>query len=843
MNATLTQMKHSARNLVAVSLAITIGVAFVAATFQFGSVLQQTIWNSVAAPVAGSDIIITADGGRLDGTTLTRVNGVDGVATAEGRQFVGLNLKAGTRQTTSFTTSVPTTEAIRDRISLTDGRLPAKPGELVVVKDMLKQFDVRLGSTVSVTPLGGDGAGTDAATPVTIVGVMSPVAFRAAGAPDMYAWPSDLAKWLPTSAYVSIMVTTDPGTRTSDVIARLNAVLGGDAVVRSYQDYAEAQANHAVGSADVITTGLLAFAFVVLFVAGIVIGNTFTILVTQRVRQLALLRCIGATKAQVRRSVLTEAFVLALIASVIGVALGLAVVAGGVRLYGAIAGTSVIATSAPVPATAYLVPPVLGIVATLIAAWMPARSATRVAPLDALRPTGAPVLGSRTSRARIIWTLLLLGFGCLLLAGGVVLATNAIGPGPLAVGVGGGIISALGVLIGAVLIVPRTVRLIGALAGRLGAPGAIALSNIGRNPRRTTATAVALLIAVTLVTMMSVGTASMKTTLGKVIDERDPIDIVVSYAPTTSVDPNQSGLPDATLTTVTQTLQASGKIAQTMPVLNVTAWLEGMPLSANGVDPATALTITHAPDQLTGLADGTAIVPEDVATAYGIVDGDTLSLTVPSSGAIDVTAHVTSYPGDALIMTTHDATVLDPPAIPSQVWASFTSGTNAGRAVGSIQDSLANVGGISFSGGAESKQSNDRILDTILLIVTALLGVAVIIALVGVGNTLSLSILERTRESAILRAMGLTRRQLRAMLAIEGVLISVVGAVLGIVLGTAYGLIGAVTLLGDRWGISLALPGDRIAEIVVVAIVAGLLASVLPARKALKVSPVAALAE
>ncbi len=208
-----------------------------------------------------------------------------------------------------------------------------------------------------------------------------------------------------------------------------------------------------------------------------------------------------------------------------------------------------------------------------------------------------------------------------------------------------------------------------------------------------------------------------------------------------------------------------------------------------------------------------------------------------------MTAKVTKLWDTFVILTGGDLRSIAPDAATNQLWARMKDDVDASAVVGNVKDSLGSVTGIQVAGGANEKEQTRKILDTLLLVVTGLLGVAVVIALVGVGNTLSLSVIERTRESAILRAMGLTRSQLRWMLVIEGVLIALVGAALGIVLGIIYGFAGTLTLLGNTWGISLSVPTGRLLLVVAIAIIAGILASVLPARSAVKTSPVAALAE
>jgi putative ABC transport system permease protein len=229
-------------------------------------------------------------------------------------------------------------------------------------------------------------------------------------------------------------------------------------------------------------------------------------------------------------------------------------------------------------------------------------------------------------------------------------------------------------------------------------------------------------------------------------------------------------------------------------------------------------------------------------STIGLVDGETVEITVDSR-RLPVTVRVANLPSYAILLTESDIRHLAPSIPSTQIWARLTDEANPGDTISAIQDALGGATGLRYRGGAEERASNNDVLNTLLWIVTTLLRVAIVISLVGVSNTLSLSVLERTRESAVLRAIGLTKRQLRVMLALEGVLLALVGAIIGIVLGTVYGFAGSLALIGGTWDVSYSAPVGRITVIILIAIAAGILASALPARNALKTSPVAALAE
>lgn len=831
MGIALTQMRHSARSLLAVCLATMLGVAFVTATLVTGNVLQGTFANALTWQYTGASVIVTADGSTmLDPGLIDRIRGVEGVAQAENR-YAGVGIaQAGSREAYPLLVNLPEAQPLRDALRVTDGRLPERSGEVAVVNGVADALAVGLGDQIEFQTFGGEGRIVQ-----TVVGIVEAPSSLGGISPDVFGWLDGSALATANLPVTAILVQAAPGTSPTDLADRLNGALGEDAVARTFSQQADHLAEQVSGDVSILSIGLLAFAAIALFVAAIVIANTFTVLVTQRTRNLALLRCVGATRAQVRRSVLIEAVGIGVIASVAGIAVGIGTLWLALRLYTGAVGNVTLATDLALGPADLLVPFALGLGATMIAAWGPARGATRVAPLAALRPQAAADAGARISRGRIAVAAVLLVGGGLLLLGGVAVAFQTPGFLAIAIGLLGGMVSFLGVMVGGVAIVPRVVGGMGALVAPLGAPAAIAAANSVRNPRRTTATAMALLVAVTLVTMMSVGAASSKSTLNEVIEARDPVDLVVI------AESADAALPDEVLRIV----PGLPDVERAMPVTAATVAMndpEGMSLSLLGVDAAVARQISAVPSQLDGLAEGTAVVPSDLAEARGIVDGTTLRFAGPS-GDISLEAVVTDLAGDDVLVTAYDLARVAPEAPVQRLWVQFRDGVNGSEATGRVQDALNGHGQVWYQGGAASKANNARVLDTLLLIVTLLLGVAVIIALVGVGNTLSLSVIERTRESAILRAMGLTRGQMRRMLALEGVLIALVGAALGIALGIAYGVLGTLTLFGDTFGVALTVPWDRVGLIVLIGLLAGVLASVLPARTALRVSPVAALAE
>jgi putative ABC transport system permease protein len=336
---------------------------------------------------------------------------------------------------------------------------------------------------------------------------------------------------------------------------------------------------------------------------------------------------------------------------------------------------------------------------------------------------------------------------------------------------------------------------------------------------------------VTLVMTMSTGAASARRSLDGLLNSHYPVDLVVDAGDDGS---GLQALPAGTATRVSATHGIDRAVE--VPAGHATAAGTAVVLYALTVDQARSVLRDHS--LVDALTAGSALVPASLVPK----DGSDIALSSASHPqAVSVTAAQASVGRDVVIVTPALLTELAPQARPNAVWARLSDGADAATVLADVQDSLTDRS-VSVSSSAAERAGYERIIDTLLAIVLGLLGVAVLIALIGVTNTLSLSVLERRRESATLRAVGLTRRQLRGTLAVEGMTIAVVGAVLGIVLGMVYGWAGAEIVFGSQTQSKLAVPWTDIASTLVVALLAGLLASVLPARSAARTPPVAALA-
>ena len=873
IRVTLAQMRASLGRLAAAGLAIVLGTAFVAATLLAGDVMNRTGRDAVTATLGQADLVVRSSGGAAQ---LAEVRATQDVQAAD-PMLDGWAQLTGPKgaQVGQLVLATPSDERLT-ALTVTAGRAPAADDEVALPADTLERLGVEVGGTVQVTwyPLvtetgtaddsaaataptadatataGPDGTVTDADGSITdtvsVVGVADdPTHAWASWGGAGLATAASTLRWGQTSpdeSPVTLLVAVQPGTldATHDALV---AVVGSDLQVLT-RDQAARQTYEQMGSGygNVLVAVVLAFAAVALLVAALVIANTFTVLVAQRTRRLALLRCVGATRGQLRRSVLLEAALLGAGASALGMLTGSALAQLALTVL-----RQLRATGVPLPATVHLtwpvvvVPLLVGTLVTVLASQVPARAATRVSPVEALRPLDVPPAGSAGGRVRLVIAVLLAAGGLVGLLGAVALSTPDVGAGmvPLGLGVLAGATSFVGILLGGVYWLPPLVRLAGRAVAATGPVGRLAAANTVRNPRRTAATSTALLIGVTLVVMMSTGAATARTSLGHELDQKYPFDIEVGTSNVTA-DGRAQALPAG----VEASVQGVDGVARTARVTDLTVLAgDGTTLTVSAVDRGDAALTLRDPALAAQLADGVLLVPDADSTLIGATTLEAASWDgLPTGAEPPVQVHgVLAGSGSRALITPATAAEIDPAARVTGLFVALEPGADAVDVLRDVQERL---GGqpVWVSGPAAERAQNDQVIDVMLAVVVGLLGVAVLISLLGVANTLSLSTIERRRESATLRAIGLSRRRLRATLAAEGVLIASVGAVLGSVLGLLYGWAGAATVFGQLGQTSVAVPWRDLGLVLVVAVGAGLLASVLPGRAAARTSPVAALA-
>lgn len=859
---TLSQMRAGVTRLGAAAVAIVVATAFVTATLLGGGLVRDTAYRAVTASLGDASVVVhPTDERPLDAASVRALTELDEVAAADGVvQVPGQVLAGGERDAALLT---PTASSPRlDPFDVVEGEAPAGDDEVAVTESTAERLGVGIGDRLRVEHEVLDGeTSTVRAVELRLSGILSDPSLISAPLGVVLVSRANVEAWAAEGspdgrlAYDHVLVAGDAAAGADAVAEAVRAELPGT-LVRTALEQAEARTAELTGEAETLTYFVLAFAAVAMFVAALVISNTFQVLVAQRARILALLRCVGATKTQVHRSVMLEALVLGMLASVVGVLLGLGLGQAALWfLQGVDLGIEV-APTVPVTAVVLAVPVLTGTAVTVVAALAPARAATRVAPLSALRP--APDPGSRGGggRLRRWFAVSLVAVGALLLGGaitGMLLLEEPLELAPaLLIGILGGIVSFAGVMVGAVFLVPRALRAVGALLAALAGRGwrptvRLATVNAVRNPRRTAATASALVIGVALVTMMATGAATARSSLDRTLASTFPVDVIVDGA----------ALTPAHLDAVS----GARGIAEALAVPAATVVVDaGSPaeMDAIGLDPDRARTLLRDREIFAALADDVILMGDKAAAAASVADGEVVTVSAAVAGAAELAPVDEAAPVAEVILTVEVVPVgtmtvlsaatleeLAPGSPVVGIWARVGDGAAAADVVVDVQDALAAVStdAVPFvTGLAAEREGFTQIVDTLLAIVVGLLGVAVVIALVGVANTLSLSVIERRHEHALLRAMGMTRRQLRGTLMVEGTLIAVVGTLLGTVLGLLYGWAGSAVLLGGTGDLVPAVPWGHLGAVAAVALLAGMVASVLPARSAARTPPVAALA-
>ncbi|MFI1194722.1 ABC transporter permease [Micromonospora sp. NPDC020750] len=811
---TLRMMRADALRLLLSSLAVVLGVAFVAGTLIFTDGMRQGAYDRAGTFDRHTDLAVYAEQAPIPPALVEKVRAVDGVRAADG-ELTGTAGVVGSdgRPVLGFAVlaAIPTDPALQS-YDVVAGRLPQRPGELVLDAPTVAEEGFTLGSPVNV---GGSGG---AARPYTLVGTVDVAGTsRDVGGPFIGLAGPDALAVAAEKGYGRIMVAAAPGVPAAELADRLAAVTGAGVSVKDRQEILDAAVEDAVRDLKQFNLFLLTFAGVAVVVAGFVIANTFAIVLAQRTRRTALLRLVGATRGQVFRATLLEAAVTGLAASALGVAAGTGLAVGMNALLSAF--DVPVSGGLAVTASTVLTCLLLGTALTVGAAAVPAWRGTRIAPVAAL--TDAAVQPTRRAgRVRLAAGALVFGSGVAALV-----AAGAGGQVPLVAA--GGVLTFFGIVLFGPVLVPALVRVLGWPARRLfGATAGLAVANAVRNPRRIAATATALVIGIGLVSAFVVGARSVKTGIERAVDQQIGVDFLVA-----GID---GGLPPG----LADELAARAELG----VVH-----EQRSRVSGGVELRTAhpalvgrtLTAVDAGDA-GRLGPGRVLVHRELARAKGWAVGDTVTLAgrpfevaavVVADGPLLAGSPVPA--GHVVDVVDADFTRLFPAERGYLVEVDPAAGVPAERAREAVESVVTRYPTVNLMDQAAYKKTLTGTVDMLLAFVTALLGLAVVIALVGVANTLSLSVVERTRENAVLRAVGLTRGRMRAMLAVEAVLMALVGTVLGVGLGigVSAGAMAVVARLGGDF--TLVMPWGQLGLILAVAVLAALAASVLPARRAL----------
>ncbi|MGE5291217.1 MAG: ABC transporter permease [Micromonosporaceae bacterium] len=828
--------------LFATALAVTLGVAFMAGTLVLSDTMSRTFNDLSAGVYKGTDAVVrapasfsTAQGEQrpsINASLAQSLSHVPGVAAAEGTimgytRLIGKNGKPlgnpamGAPTLGANWNLSPQLNPMR----LVAGHAPRLPNEVVIDKKSARDGQLRVGDTTTVLVKGPpqrvrvSGIATfgtaDSMDDASVVMFTTPVAQRLITAPGKVS---------------SISFIASPGVSQQQLVDNLRRVLPSGTEAVTGATVTEELQTAFQKMISFVSTFLLIFAVVALLVGSFMILNTFAITVAQRTRENGLFRALGASRRQVLGSVLIEAVVVGVIASLIGLAAGVAVAVGLKALLGAL-GFDMPAGGVVFSARTVIVSVLAGLIVTIVAAVSPARKAAKVPPVAAMQDVQVGSTGYG-SKERVIVGIVILAAGVGALFTG--LFTNIASP-ILIVGAG-----ALLVFFG-VSVLGRTVslplsRVIGAPLPRLrGVTGSLAQENAMRNPKKTAASASALMIGVGLVGFITILASSMTASVNAAVDRSFAGDMVID-----SGGGLIGGVDPALATQLNKLPQVSAATGVAAGMAKVFGQVEQI----SAVDPATAgkiFDVGALQGSIAGLGKTGIAVYKDVAMKEHLKLGDTVPVVFTDTGAQKLRVALiygdnTAAPApryfvgtpayDANFATRYDA----------QVFVKKAPTVTSAAALEAVEKLAARYApGSTVMDRAAYRAEKVKPINQLLMLVYALLALAILIALLGIANTLALSIFERTRELGVMRAVGMTRRQLRSTIRWESVIIALQGTALGLLIGVFFGWV-LILAMKDQ-GISVfSIPYKILAAVVVVAAVAGVLAAILPGRRAAKLN-------
>lgn len=826
------------------ALSIVLGVAFVSGTFILTDTMGRafddlfaTVNKGIAVQVSGvpqfessgpeGDAAGTAD--RVPAELLDTIRRVDGVRNAEGG-LAGYAQLVDKKGEAIVTGGAPTfgvswtNDPDLNPLRLRQGRAPRASGEIVVDASTAQKHDLRVGDQVMVLLQGPP-------MKATIVGVAGFGEADNLGGATLVAFDPQTAQVALNGQgkFDEIDATAQPGVSPEELRDRIQQVLPANFQAKTGQEAAQANSQDIKEALSFFNIALLVFAGIALFVGAFIIFNTFQILVTQRTRELALLRALGASPAQVRRSVIVEALIVGVLASVTGLAAGFLLAVGLQGLLKAF-GIDLPSTTMQLLPRTIIAAFAVGVGTTLVSSIMPAIRAARVAPVEALRESQPAAYRGSPKRTAAGLIITALGVGILMygLLGGPSNAAALVGLGAATVFFGVAILSPL--------IVRPVARLLGAPLVRLGVPGKLGRENALRNPKRTASTAAALMIGLGLVAFVSIFAQSIKASSDKILRETLNADYLVTTSQFTGFSLD-----------VATRLRSDPAFATVSEFRTGLFGYRNRSQQVQGVDPTNVddvIQVDMKEGSLAELGDDGILVFEDVAESQKWNVGDTVEVQFARTGKQRLRI-AGIYTDDRLLgpyvitLSTFEQNFVE--QLDDIVLVKTSPGISPAEARAAADQVAKEFPNVKLEDQAQFRQSQAAQIDQLLGLITALLGLAILIALVGIVNTLALSIYERTREIGLLRAVGMVRRQVRSMIRWESVIIAVFGALLGTAVGVFFGW-AMVQALKDV-GISvLSIPGGQLVFFVVLAGLAGVLAAVFPARRAARLNVLEAIA-
>lgn len=848
LNATLKSLFSRKLRLLLSGLAVVLGVMAVSGALSLTDslgrsfdALFQTIDSNIDVQVnAKPHIDPNQAGGRVfalpipatvvdDVAAVSGVKKATGTVVADGARVIGPNGKV-------ISTQGPPRLGIAWRgdstlVELRKGRGPEAPDEVAINANLARQGKFSVGGPINVLTM-------QPKRTFTVVGIFGyPGGRDSVGGETTVAFTEPVAQELllgQPGTYTGINVTAQPGVSPTKLRDDIGAVLGTtDYQVRTGKQVAADDSRGLQQFIDIIRNVLLGFAGITLFVGIFLIVNTFSILVAQRTRELALFRALGASRRQVLVSVLTEAVVIGVVASTIGILAGFGLGTVLRKLFESAGGSNLPSPGGGIPPAPIIAGYVVGLVVTAVAALLPALRASRIPPVAALRDAATPDKPlTRLTIAGVVPT----AFG----AAGVGLALFAdLGDYRLWTLIAGVLL----VFVGIAMLTPAISRPVVSLLGRAltwSMAGKLGRRNSARNPRRTAITAATLMIGIALVTGVSVIGTSLKASLDQLTTQDLRAQLIIAG------DNTGSTVPTFSPAVIDQAKQIHG-VRQAVAVYADFGQVgsTGVPIEAGDLATLSdVFSLETTAGQLRTLQPGEVALPDTYARTWHYSVGGTSELTTQRGGrqtftVIGIFKRTSLLPGPVLSVEDGRADFIS--RQPVQGYVTLDKGANADAAQKQIDGLLKDNPDVSVRNQADYTQQQASQVNTVQVILYILLALAIVIAILGIVNTLALSILERTRELGLLRAVGLLRSQVAQMVTVESVVISVFGALLGLVVGCGLGA-AVVRALRDFGIPVLRFSWGTIGVFLVLAVIVGLVAAIIPAVRAARTDVLRAIA-
>lgn len=830
-------VKHNPKRLILTGIAVILGVSFVTTIHVFTDTINRQFSDMVDDIYTGSDITVAEDGKiqfdvsilePFPQSVLDDVQALPGVDEAYGQISavpVLLNsdgeVPARTGAPNIFFNWVDNEEI--GRMTLLEGRAPTANGECAIDLNGMERLGYEIGDTLKV-------ATDDGLLHYTIVGASwFSETNDLSGAVLVQLTLEDMQTLTGFEGQIQqISLTVADGYNIDTVAQAIDEVLPEGIAAQSNAAIIADQKNEVRDQLQIVDVFTLAFALIAVFVGGFIIANTFRIIVTQRTREIGLVRALGARGSQVRKQVLLEALIVAIMSSIIGICLGYLLAIGLTSLVDAM-DTGMMLGIPRLPLDAVIWGASVGLLVTLVAALLPAIHASQISPMEALRESATmhrKPLGLRNAVGGSLVAVSLAGIG-------LGLYSDISKPG-IWVGASAAVLVFGAALLSAQLLTWLASRLRSALGAVFGVNGRLAAGNIKREPRRAGITATALMIGVLLLSLVATLTETFKVTARERMENQVVADFIVSGGDFVSA---MSGQTNINVSEAAQEAILSTPGVALLSIIQIgEATLDGRTVYLGAIDPATAEeTYHHATTPgVERLGDGAYVSQPVLDMGYEV--GDSITV-VGADGTRDLTITGTNDTAENwdILVSVDTAATLDDEMHTLMALVTIEPGADAPATLVAIEDNLDEFPLLEISQPDQIIKDINESFDTLLVFITIMLGASLVIAVLGVANTLFLSVTERTREIGLLRAVGTRRRSVWSMITLESVMIALFGALMGIILGVGLGA-ALVTALQEYGFGAPVIPAMWLAIYTVLAILAGIAAAVVPAWLASRVN-------